>query len=72
MQLVISALDRHGTPSRRSTVRIADLSSFQAVFVTNSLGVAPVGQVDDQVLTVDPDFIRDLAKAYDSVPWDRI
>lgn len=40
--------------------------------MTNSLGVAPVGQVDNQVLTTDPGFIRDLAEAYDSVPWDRI
>jgi branched-subunit amino acid aminotransferase/4-amino-4-deoxychorismate lyase len=72
MQLVAGALARRGTPSRRGTVRIADLSSFRAVFVTNSLGVAAVGQVDDQVLTADPDFIRDLAEAYDSVPWDRI
>lgn len=72
MQLVISVLDRHGTPSRRDTVRVAGLSSFRAAFVTNSLGVAPVRQIDDQVLGVDPDFIRDLAEAYDSVPWDRI
>jgi branched-subunit amino acid aminotransferase/4-amino-4-deoxychorismate lyase len=72
MQLVIGVLDRHGTPSRRSTVRIAGLSSFRAVFVTNSPGVAPVRQIDDQVLGVDPDFIRNLAEAYDSVPWDRI
>jgi hypothetical protein len=36
MQLAASALARHGTPSRRGTVRIADLSSFRAVFVPNS------------------------------------
>jgi hypothetical protein len=53
-------------------VRIADLSSFRAVFVANSLGVASVGQVDNQVLTTDPGFIRALTEAYDSVPWDRI
>lgn len=72
MQLAASALAGRGTPSRRGTVRIADLSSFRAVFVTNSLGLASVGQVDDQVLTADPGFIRDLTEAYDSVPWDRI
>lgn len=72
MQLVADALARHGTPSRRDTVRIADLSSFRATFVTNSLGVAPVSQVDDQVLTADPGFVRALAEAYDSVPWDPI
>jgi uncharacterized protein (UPF0297 family) len=40
--------------------------------VTNSLGVAPVGQVDDYVLSADPGFIRALAEAYEAVPWDRI
>ena len=72
MQLVIVALAGRGTPSRRGTVRIADLASFRAAFVTNSLGVAPVGQVDDLALSADPDFIRDLTEAYDSVAWDRI
>ena len=72
MQLVTGALAGHGTPARHAAVRIADLPSFRAVFVTNSLGVAPVGQVDDLVLPADPDFIRDLTEAYDSVPWDRI
>jgi branched-subunit amino acid aminotransferase/4-amino-4-deoxychorismate lyase len=72
MQLMASALAGHGTPSRRGTVRIADLPSFRAVFVTNSLGVAPVGQVDNLVLSADPGFLRDLTEAYDSVPWDQI
>jgi branched-subunit amino acid aminotransferase/4-amino-4-deoxychorismate lyase len=72
MQLVTSVLARRGTPSRHDTVRIADVPSFRAVFVTNSLGVAPVGQVDNQVLAADPEFIRNLTEAYESVPWDRI
>jgi hydroxymethylbilane synthase len=32
------ALAGRGTPSRHDTVRLADLPSFRAVFVTNSLG----------------------------------
>lgn len=72
MQLVTRALAGRGTPSRRDTVRIADLRSFRSVFVANSLGVAPVGQVDDQVLAIDPGFTQELTEAYESVPWDRI
>jgi branched-subunit amino acid aminotransferase/4-amino-4-deoxychorismate lyase len=72
MQLVTSALTGLGTPSRSETVRIDDLSSFRAAFVTNSLGIAPVGQVDGHVLAADPAFIRRLSDAYESVPWDRI
>jgi hypothetical protein len=68
MHLVINALAERGTPSGYGTVRVADLSSFLAVFVTNSLGVALVGQVDE-LLVADPEFARDLAEAYESVAW---
>ena len=72
MQLVTIALAGRGLPSRQDTVRLADLPSFRSAFVTNSLGVAPVGQVDDQPLPTDPGFTRNLTEAYESVPWDRI
>jgi len=72
MQLVAGALAERGIPSRSDTVLLADLLSFRSVFVTNSLGVAPVTQVDDQLLRTDPEFSRNLAEAYESVPWDPI
>ena len=40
--------------------------------VTNSLGVAPVGQVDDQILATDAEFTQGLTEAYESVPWTPI
>jgi branched-subunit amino acid aminotransferase/4-amino-4-deoxychorismate lyase len=72
MQLVSTTMAERGIPSRRETVRVSDLPSFRSVFVTNSLGVAPVGQVDHQLLSPDPGFIRDVADAYESLPWDQI
>lgn len=72
MQLVARTLAERGMPSRHDTVRIADLPSFRSAFVANSLGVAPVGQVDDQILPIDPEFTQNLTEAYESVPWDRI
>src|SRR5712664_4074178 len=48
MQLVTTALAGRGVLFRYDTVRITDLPSFRSAFVTNSLGVAPLGQVDDQ------------------------
>ena len=72
MQLVATALADRGVPSRNDTVRVGDLRSFRSVFVTNSLGVAPVGQVDDQVLASDAEFIQCLTGVYESVPWDPI
>lgn len=72
MQLVARTLAERGMPSRHDTVRIAELPSFRSAFVANSLGVAPVGQVDDQILSTDPEFTQNLTEAYESVPWDRI
>jgi branched-subunit amino acid aminotransferase/4-amino-4-deoxychorismate lyase len=72
MQLVTAALAERGIQSRRETVRVTDLPAFQATFVTNSHGVAPVGVVDDRMLPVDADFVRNLTDCYESVPWDAI
>jgi branched-subunit amino acid aminotransferase/4-amino-4-deoxychorismate lyase len=72
MQLAAGALAERGIPSRSGLVRLTDLLSFRSVFVTNSLGVVPVTQVDDQLLRTDPEFSRNLAEAYESVPWDPI
>src|SRR5271165_394685 len=54
MQLLQRGLRDRSVPSRHSPVRLADLSSFATVFVTNSRGIAPVTEVDDRRLPVDP------------------
>lgn len=72
MQLLEPRLAGAGLPARRGRVRLADLPSFAAVFVTNSRGIAPVGRVDELGIAVDPGLMKTLAEAYDSVPWDEI
>lgn len=72
MQLLEPALAARGIPSRRRTVRVADLPAFATVFVANSGGVAPVGRVDDVTLPIDPGLVGTLFEAYESVPWDVI
>jgi branched-subunit amino acid aminotransferase/4-amino-4-deoxychorismate lyase len=72
MQLLEPRLAGGGLSSRRGTVRLSDLPSFAAAFVTNSRGVAPVGRVDDLPLPVDDDLMTTLAHVYESVPWDPI
>ncbi|MEJ3744330.1 aminotransferase class IV [Actinomycetes bacterium KLBMP 9797] len=59
-------------PSRRAPVHLADVPSFAAAFVANSIGVAPVARVDDVDLPVDVDLMKTVADAYDAVPWDPI
>ncbi|MDN3353878.1 aminotransferase class IV family protein [Actinomadura sp. DC4] len=72
MQLLEQALPARGVPSRRGPVRIADLESCEAVFVTNSRGVAAVGRVNELRLPVSEEFMKTVTEAYESVPWDLI
>ena len=69
-QLLEPALAERGLPSVRRPVHLDDLSSFDAAFVTNSWGVAPIGTVDGIKLAQDADLARTLITAYDSVPWE--
>ena len=72
MQILQRTLPNHGVPTRKIPVHTADLASFTAAFVTNSHGIAPVGQVDQLVLPTDNTLIRTLTHAYESADWDRI
>jgi branched-subunit amino acid aminotransferase/4-amino-4-deoxychorismate lyase len=72
MLLLESRLPDAGLPSRRGEVRLADLPAFDAVFVTNSRGIAPVDRVDDVDIPVHPGVMKTVADVYDAVPWDRI
>jgi branched-subunit amino acid aminotransferase/4-amino-4-deoxychorismate lyase len=72
MQLLDLALAGAGRPVRRAAVRVPDVGSFAAVFVSNARGIAPVGQIDGQCLPQDTEVMRTLAGLYDSAAWDPI
>jgi branched-subunit amino acid aminotransferase/4-amino-4-deoxychorismate lyase len=72
MQLLEQALPGAGLASRRATVRVPELGTFDAVFLANSLGIAPVGQVDDQVLRPSEAAMSALQDAYQRIPWEPI
>ncbi|MEU6036514.1 aminotransferase class IV [Actinomadura sp. NPDC047616] len=68
--ITMRLLDRAGLGARRRTVRLADLPSFAAVFVTNSRGVSPVGRVDDRTVPHDTEIFERVTGLYASIPWD--
>jgi branched-subunit amino acid aminotransferase/4-amino-4-deoxychorismate lyase len=72
MQILERHLPGHGIPSRRNPVRLSGLGSFAAAFVTNSHGIAPVGQIDGLTVPVDGALMRALTQAYESAGWDRL
>jgi branched-subunit amino acid aminotransferase/4-amino-4-deoxychorismate lyase len=72
MQILERALADRSVPSRHAPVRVSDLGSFAGAFVTNSHGIAPVGQVDELTLPVDGALMSALTQAYESAGWDPI
>jgi len=72
MQILERAFAERGVPSRRAPVRVSGLGSFSGAFVTNSHGIAAVGQVDELTLPVDGTLMSDVTQAYESAGWDPI
>jgi branched-subunit amino acid aminotransferase/4-amino-4-deoxychorismate lyase len=72
MQVLETHLADAGLTSRHTSIRLADLPSFESMFISSSRGVAPVGRVDDVTLPVDLDFMKTLAHVYESAPQDLI
>jgi branched-subunit amino acid aminotransferase/4-amino-4-deoxychorismate lyase len=70
MRLVQDGLAGQGRPSRLEHVRLSDLASFSAAFVTNARGIEPVGQIDGIGFAADDDVLASLRKARDAAGWD--
>jgi branched-subunit amino acid aminotransferase/4-amino-4-deoxychorismate lyase len=70
MQLLEPRLGGAGIPTRRARVRLDELPSYQAAFITNARGIAPVARIDDHVLAVDEGLMATLARMYADAPWD--
>jgi branched-subunit amino acid aminotransferase/4-amino-4-deoxychorismate lyase len=65
-------LDTGPLPTRRATVRLADLPGLQGVFVANSIGVVPVSTVDDMVLPVTDGRLATLGQRWAATRWEEI
>ncbi len=72
MQLLQPRLVGGGLLTRRAPVRLAELPSFTAAFITNSRGIAPVERIDTTVIPVSPALMKTVSEIYESVPWDPI
>lgn len=57
-------------PSRRATIRLADIGSYDAAFVCNSLGIAPVSRIDKTDLRPDHSALKALMQLYAATPAD--
>lgn len=71
-QLLDASLPAVGLPTVSRTVRLSELTSFRVSFLTNSVGVVPVGRVDSIELSVDHQVMDIVRQAYLAVGWDHI
>ncbi|WP_219468602.1 aminotransferase class IV [Nonomuraea rhizosphaerae] len=72
MRLMEAALTKAGVPYGSRVLRVADLREFEAVFLTNSHGVVPVGSVDGVPLRLDEAAMARLIGLFEEMPWDEI
>jgi branched-subunit amino acid aminotransferase/4-amino-4-deoxychorismate lyase len=72
MQLLERKLPELGVLSRRETVRLSDIDSFEGAFLSNARGVAAVSRIDDVTVRMQAERFATIADAYESVPWDTI
>jgi branched-subunit amino acid aminotransferase/4-amino-4-deoxychorismate lyase len=72
MQLLDRVFPVYGVKTSHHVVQLSDVDYFSAVFVANSTGVAPVGQVDDRALSVDETAMELIRRAFRAIPWDTI
>jgi branched-subunit amino acid aminotransferase/4-amino-4-deoxychorismate lyase len=72
MQLLERDLPERGVPSRRATVRLRDLASFEGALLSNARGVAVVNQIDDVAVPLHEERFAAVAAAYAAVAWDTI
>ena len=72
MQLLERSLPDLGVSSRRESVRLRDIPSFEGAFLSYARGIAVVSGVDDTSLPERVERMKTLAGAYASVPWDTV
>ena len=64
--------DAAGVGQAEETVRVQDLARYGGMILCNSRGWAPVGRVDDQVISQDEAFTAVIKAALASCPRDEI
>lgn len=70
-QLLDLALAAAGTPTTVERIRQDDKRGFEGAFLSNSLGVAPVGRIGTHAFA-DPEASSFLVDLYAAVPWDEL
>ncbi|TDD36151.1 class IV aminotransferase [Nonomuraea terrae] len=70
--VTMALLQRMDVPQERRPLKVADLAGFDQVFLCNSWGVTPVGEVDGVPLRQDAPLMARLRAFYDGIAGDPV
>ncbi|WP_157245198.1 aminotransferase class IV [Nonomuraea typhae] len=72
LRLLRRELARAGIPQETRPLKAGDLAGFRAVFLANSWGISPVGEVDGAAVPYSPEVLSRILTVYEATPWDPI
>jgi branched-subunit amino acid aminotransferase/4-amino-4-deoxychorismate lyase len=72
MQVLERELTKASIPWVHRTVNVADVGSFDGVFISNARGVAPVGRIDGTILPLGGELVATVMRLFDAAAWDPI
>lgn len=70
--LLEDALKREGIETVTEPINVRDVSELSAAFLSNSVGVAPVGRIGARDLGDPGPVVELLSGLYESTPWDDV
>ncbi|MGH8862549.1 MAG: aminotransferase class IV [Jatrophihabitantaceae bacterium] len=71
-QLLDAGLAERGREARSEDVTLDTIDRFEAVFLANSIGVAPVARIGAREFDAADPRVAELVDVYRDVPWDTI
>lgn len=71
-RLIQDAIRDGGLRQEHAAVALGDLERLDGAFVINSVGVAPVGQIDTYRFGSPHEHLRQIIGLHDALPWDRL
>ena len=71
-RLIQNAIPDAGLRQEHAPVALDDLHGLDAAFTINSVGVAPVGQIDTHRFGSPHARLRRIIELHDALPWDRL
>lgn len=71
-QLIQDTVETSGLRQEHAAVALDDLDTFDGAFTINSVGIAPIGEIDGHRFGSPPGALGQIHELHDALPWDRL